>query len=98
MTSQVLNTIGLILGIIGVSFIFKWGPPQPSFEAGVSLGVEDATPIGDTGKTVADHDREVAVQRRRYTRMSRIGLLLIMIGFALQLCALWIPDCGGSPR
>ncbi len=25
-----LNTIGLILGMIGVAMIFKWGPPQPS--------------------------------------------------------------------
>ena len=92
MTPQVLNTVGLSFGIVGVLFIFIWGLPQPSLESGVPLGLGEKTPIKSTGKTVADHNREVAARRNRYTIMSRIGLSLIMIGFGLQLWALWAPD------
>ena len=92
MNSRLLNTIGLVLGIIGVLFLFVWGPPQPSFERGVSLGIEDATPSGNTGRTVADHNREVEAKRKFYTTMSRVGLCLIMVGFALQLWSVWLPE------
>jgi len=81
MNSRLLNTIGLALGIIGVLFLFVWGPPQPSFERGVSLGIEDATPIDKTGKTVADHNREVEAKRKFYTTMADVGLCLIIVGF-----------------
>jgi hypothetical protein len=92
MTPQVLNTVGLSFGIVVVLFIFIWGPPQPNLESGVSFGLEEKTPIENTGRTVADHNREVAARRKRYTIMSRVGLSLIMIGFGLQLWALWVPD------
>ena len=92
MSSRLLNTIGLVVSIIGVWFLFFWGPPQPSFETGISIGLQDATPLDRSGKTVADHNREVEAKRKRYTTMSRVGLLLIIVGFVLQLCALWLPD------
>ena len=97
MTAQSANTIGLILGIIGVTLIFIWGPPQPSLEPGVSIGIEDATPIYPSGKTVADHNREVAALRLRHIILSRVGLGLIGIGFFFQLCASWIPSVA-QPR
>jgi hypothetical protein len=92
MNSRLLNTTGLVLGIIGVLFLFVWGPPQPSFETGVSVGLENATPLDSSGKTVADHNREVEAKRKFYTTMSRSGLCLIMVGFALQLWAVWLPE------
>lgn len=32
MRAALLNQIGLLLGMTGVVLIFRWGPPQPSFE------------------------------------------------------------------
>jgi hypothetical protein len=92
MNSRLLNTIGLALGIIGVLFLFVWGPPQPSFETGVPLGLEDATPLDGSGKTVAEHNRQIEAKRKFYTNMSRVGLCLILVGFALQLWAVWLPE------
>ena len=70
--------------------LFTWGPPQPSFEIGIGIGLEDNTPIGNTEKTVADHNREVKAKKRLYSRMSKLGLLLIAIGFGFQFVAVWI--------
>jgi len=88
-TPQVLNTVGLSIGIIGVLFIFIWGPPQPNLESGISLGLEDNTPIDETGRTVADHNRETDARRKRNLVMSRVGLGLVLIGFACQIWATW---------
>jgi hypothetical protein len=71
--------------------VFIWGPPQPALTPGVSLGLENGTPIDGGGKTVADFNREVEKRRRTYTCMSRIGLIFIMVGFLLQLWAVWLP-------
>jgi len=43
MFNQVLNTIGLVLNMVGVGLLFFFGPPQPMLEEGISLGVEGAT-------------------------------------------------------
>lgn len=92
MTSKILNTIGLIIGIVGVIFIFIWGPPQPNLNQGISIGLEDATPIDASGKTVAQQNEEIKKENKKYDRNSKIGLVLIMIGFGLQLIAIWLPD------
>ena len=92
MTSRSWSSLGLALGMVGVLLLFKWGPPQPPHETGVTRGLEDATPIDDSGKTVADHNREVERRQRFYARMSRIGLALIFLGFLCQLVAVWWPS------
>ena len=71
--------------------VFVWGPPQPTLIPGVSLGLENGTPIDDSGKSVAAYNREVEKRRKTYTCMSRSGLILIMMGFGLQLWAVWLP-------
>jgi len=40
MYSQILNSLGLLMEIVGAGILFKYGFPQPSFEEGVSLGLE----------------------------------------------------------
>lgn len=89
--SKYLNTIGLLLGMVGVAMIFIWGPPQPSFEQGGVIGFPDTQPIGD-GRTQADENAEVAAKERCYKIMSRLGLVFIFIGFLCQFIALWIPN------
>ena len=88
MSAQCLNTIGLGLNIIGVVLVFFFGFPQPTHEEGVSLGLEDATPIPN-GKTVTEHNQSVTQRRRIYLIFSNIALVLMLVGFCFQLWALW---------
>jgi hypothetical protein len=83
---KLLNVIGLIFGMIGVAIVFVWGPPQPNFESGTGLGLEANTPL-PSGKTVAENDRETQLRKKRYSLMSRFGLIFLFIGFVFQLLA-----------
>jgi len=85
-----LNAFGLCLGIVGVIFIFIWGPPQPTFQRGVFLAIEDRHVLPD-GRTVAQHDAEKAANEEHYKRMSQIGLALILAGFLLQFGNEFLP-------
>ena len=89
MCSQMINTIGLILDIIGAIVLFFYSRPQPSFEEGMGLGLEEATVLSD-GRTVAEHNEEVRRIRDKHIRRSRIGMLILAIGFAFQLWATWL--------
>lgn len=50
MRLKILNTVGLIIGIIGVIFIFIWGHPQPNLNAGFFINLENSTPIDTSAK------------------------------------------------
>ena len=82
MPYQILNTIGLLFSIGGVALLFRFGPPMPTLEEGVPLGVE--------GKAVDEHNARVRKLRQKHEKWSRIALILIIFGFALQLCATWL--------
>lgn len=86
---QLLNTIGLALAMAGVLIIFRFGPPQPTLEPGVSLGLEDDTRLSD-GRTVGDHDRQIERRRLLHSRMSKVGLGLVFLGFAFHLWLLGV--------
>jgi hypothetical protein len=87
-TSQLLNTVGLVLGMIGVVIIFFYGPPQPNLESGVSIGLEDGTPLPE-GRTEAQYNEDVEKLRSRHSFMSKAGLVFVFLGFALQLWGTW---------
>lgn len=89
MPNQILNTIGLLFNIGGVALLFCFGPPQPTLEEGVGIGAEDGTRLKD-GRTVAEHNAAVRKLKRQHENLSRLALILIMFGFALQLCATWL--------
>jgi len=89
MCATIINTIGLVFGMLGVIIIFIWGPPQPTLETGVSLGLEDNTPIGAGGKSVAQHNKEVEGRKLLYSFLSKAGLAFVFIGFAFQLASIW---------
>jgi hypothetical protein len=89
MTSTCINSAGLIANIIGVTMAFYFGFPQPSHDEGVNLGLEENTRL-QSGLTVKEHDEQVRLRKRRYLFWSRVGLVLMIVGFALQLVATWI--------
>jgi len=89
MPYQILNTIGLLFNIGGVALLFRFGPPQPTFEEGIGIGLEGGTRLKD-GKTVDEHNADVRELQRQYKKRSRIALSLIIFGFVLQLCATWV--------
>lgn len=70
-----LNTFGLILGMAGVVIIFVYGPPQPVFHS--FLAPQNQNPS-------LEELREI------HSIWSRIGLLMIGIGFLTQLIAVWV--------
>jgi hypothetical protein len=86
---QWLNIAGLIVGLVGVLIIFRWGPPQPTFETGLAIGVEPANQFPGTNETVAQHDQKVKRDELTTTIMSRVGLGFVAIGFVLQIAAAW---------
>jgi hypothetical protein len=88
-----LNTVGLLLGILGVVILFKWGPPQPNFDEDISIGISftEDTIFADGSKP---SDTVARIKRRKLEHqiMSRIGPGLVGLGFAAQLLALWWYD------
>lgn len=89
MISQIITTFGLVLDIIGAFILFFFALPQPSFEEGVSLGLEDNTLLMN-GKTVAQYNDEIQMQTEKYRRISRLALALIILGFFFQLIGTWV--------
>jgi len=89
MANQMLNTIGLLFNIGGVALLFRFAWPQPNFEEGEGLGLEGGTRLPD-GRTVDERDADVLKLKRQYERRSRLALILIIVGFALQLSATWV--------
>ena len=92
MHPELLNTVGLVSNIVGVTLAFFFGYPQPSHDEGISLGIEPATRLDKSwGKISRRIQRKKYVGRRgRYLLWSRAGIALMAIGFALQLAAVWL--------
>jgi hypothetical protein len=83
MITAALNSVGLVLGILGLAVIYEWGPPQPSYEAGRFVRLEQST--------ITEEELRLLKQKAAAWRMSAIGLGLIGFGFVLQLLAVWVP-------
>jgi hypothetical protein len=89
MIADLLNALGLLSNIIGVLIVFFYAFPQPSFDGGFGLGLEDGTRLAD-GRTVAEHKADQVRLRVRYRNFSRLGLILLWIGFTLQLISVCV--------
>ncbi len=72
-----LNEAGILFATVGGVLIFIWGPPQPSFEPGTVLYTA-LRPNAEQNK-------------HRHKRMSKIGLGIILAGFAMQAAANFPP-------
>jgi hypothetical protein len=76
MSGKWLTSIGLVLDIIGVCILFKYGFPQPDFGEAVLLATEQTDP-------------EAPRKRKLWTWMSAVGLVCLVGGFGLQLWGTW---------
>lgn len=73
-----LNTGGLVSGFIGVLILWRYGLPEAVTRGGFGYVMLEG------------EDRAEKAKAARYDDLARFGLLLIALGFLLQLIALWI--------
>lgn len=76
LTSKAVNSLGLILDIVGVCILFKFGFPQPDLD--------------DSNKLAWGKDLYAPLKRKQYIVMSVTGLVCLVGGFMLQLTAIWM--------
>ena len=82
MTGQLLTSAGLLLDIIGVVMLFRYGLPP----AGVSRRTGSVLEWGGNQAEVEARKKKV----ERYDRRSYVALVLIVSGFFLQGLAVWV--------
>ena len=80
----ILNSIGLLSDIAGVSILFFYGFPQPSVHS------SDGPALLLSGDVKEKLEEETKVERRKYVIRSTIGLILLISGFSLQIIANWV--------
>lgn len=68
-----INSLGLIFDIIGVLILFKYGLPS------------NVSKNGEVGMTFLTKDNEDEKKYKKYKFRSNIGLIIIIIGFILQI-------------
>lgn len=79
-TATTMNTMGLVIDIIGVIGLFKYGLPENVSRQGAkALGVLWNDPVE---MSKAAH----------YDTMARLSLLLLIVGFGLQIWSNYIGD------
>jgi hypothetical protein len=76
MTAKLVGSLGLVLDIVGVCILFKFGFPQPDLDDSIKLVLEESDP-------------DAPKRRKLYVTMSVSGLVCLVAGFALQLLAVW---------
>lgn len=69
----IVNSLGLLCDIAGAILIFRYGLPEPVNKAGNSWMLLEETDLTEIAKA------------RRYDRLARLGLFLLLFGFAGQL-------------
>lgn len=77
LSSELVNTVGLILDIVGVILLFRFGlPPDVSRSGGnlLTWGV----------------DEDEVKKGKRYDKISWTALAVIVLGFALQIVSTWM--------
>lgn len=77
--STIVNSLGLILDIVGAFLLFLYGLPSAASD-GDSYGVEESP----------DEQKSREKKNAFITKMARLGLGLLICGFLLQFIATWI--------
>ena len=78
--SSFLNVVGLIFDIMGVLILFYFGPPVIRL---TSEGHE-ILPYNPMDDSVTRKNR---AKYRKHSRMSKLGMVCILVGFLFQLSA-----------
>jgi predicted ABC-type exoprotein transport system permease subunit len=79
-TSNIINSIGLVIDIIGVILIFYYGiTPMIDENGTVLLAIEQ-------------EDDNLKKKAKKFNFLSRLGLILIVIGFVCQLSSNFIKN------
>lgn len=68
-----LNSLGLVLDILGVVLLFKFGLPASISRTGTSF------------LALEGEDKAERAKAQRYDFWARVGLALLIVGFLLQL-------------
>ena len=77
LSSEIVNTVGLALDIVGVVLLFRFGL-QPNVRRGGGIVLAWGT------------DDDEAKKANRYDRISWSALGLIVLGFVLQIVSTWM--------
>lgn len=89
MYAKLVGSIGLLLDLVGVILLFKYGFPQPDFSEDVGLALPDTNEY-EGGMTVGDFARIQRKKKEVYKRISICSLVLIIFGAIVQGIALWM--------
>jgi hypothetical protein len=73
---QIINSIGLVLDIIGVVLLFRYGLPENLDRGGRPFIIAANAP-----------DEAEIRKARHYDRMGQLGLVLLIAGFLFQLAS-----------
>jgi hypothetical protein len=76
-----LTVIGLVLDIIGVIMVFKYGLPSRVKEKGSAFG----------GTETSDQELKRKAYNRSIEIRAQVGLGLLLLGFVFQLIANFVP-------
>ncbi len=76
--TSILTGIGLTLNIIGTLLIWKFGLPEPISRTGAIHLILEQTDQGEIKRA------------KRYDRFSLLGVILLALGFLLQLFGILI--------
>jgi hypothetical protein len=77
MLARYLNTIGLVLTIVGCVLVFCFGVPV------------DVDPEGRIRIIAEQRDDNEIAKGKRYLRLGRLGISLIALGAVFQIWATW---------
>jgi len=73
--AKFVNSVGLVLDITGVVLLFKFGLPAEISRTGAIHIITE------------QHDEDEVRKARKYDRLGRFGLGLLVAGFTLQLAS-----------
>lgn len=77
-TSTIVNNLGLLLDIVGVIMVWRFGLPEALSRTGAQYIVTEQTDEIEKAKAM------------KFDRLSKVGLSLIIGGFMLQLLSNFI--------
>jgi hypothetical protein len=73
MTSTIVNSAGLVLNIVGTLLVWRYGLPAPLSRDGAINIIAEQT------------DNSEKAEAAKYDCKARLGIGLLLLGFALQL-------------